>query len=122
MGRGAPPPISSMSARVPFGCPRMLVMSYAALVRLDAVDPGVIEDGSTADLVSGRLIRLGTWTTWRRGARARRTPTPARRSDRFVLPPELTADYEHPASQRVASYLGGVAEARGVASLQQLLS
>src|SRR2546430_6756683 len=79
--------------------PPMLMASYAALVRLDVSQPGAIVDGSTADLVSGRLIRLGTWTTWRRGERSRRRAAPAPRSNRGPVPLELTAEYEHPANE-----------------------
>lgn len=103
--------------------PPMLMASYAALVRLDASQPGAIEDGSTADLVSGRLTRLGPWTAWRRGDRPRRRAAVAPRSaDRMQLPPELVAQYEHPATQRVASYLSGVADVNEIGSLQEVLS
>jgi len=102
--------------------PPMLMASYAALVRLDVSQPGAIADGSTADLVSGRLIRLGTWTAWRRGSRIRRSASTVRRSDRASVPVELTVDYEHPATQRVATYLSGVAELQQIGSLSDLLS
>ncbi|MGA4843458.1 hypothetical protein [Streptomyces sp. G45] len=42
----------------------MLAASCRLLIEADAVDPGVIEDGSAAERVAEHLVGRGVWTTW----------------------------------------------------------
>ncbi|MGH4031912.1 hypothetical protein ACQB60_23605 [Actinomycetota bacterium Odt1-20B] len=44
--------------------PPQLVSSCRLLVAADAVDPGVIEDGSVAESAAAHLVGRGVWTTW----------------------------------------------------------
>jgi hypothetical protein len=44
--------------------PPMLYLSYRGLIECDATDPGLIPDGSLADLAAARLYAQGPWSTW----------------------------------------------------------
>ncbi|MFD3579698.1 hypothetical protein [Streptomyces sp. NPDC058644] len=44
--------------------PPMLAASCRLLVRADAADPGVLQDGSVAENVAEHLVGRGVWTTW----------------------------------------------------------
>ena len=127
-GEPAPPP---PPARSPSGTtwPPMLLPAYRALIALDAVDPGVVVDGSPAELAAANLLVQGMWTSWMplppiapvppgappRPAFDARQPTAV-----GVLPvlgrdPSLieTLQLEDPATARVASYLGALASLEG---------
>lgn len=57
--RGKP---AGESGQVSF--PPMLYLSYRGLIECDATDPGLIPDGSLADLAAARLYAQGPWSTW----------------------------------------------------------
>jgi hypothetical protein len=81
--------------------PPTLRAGYAALVRLDAIAPGTIADGSGAEGVAAGLVARGIWTTWRA-----REPKPVR--------------FDNVVTDRVASYLTQVAEVHGVGRVEAL--
>lgn len=49
----------------PVDWPPMVRPGYAALVRLDALAPGAIAEGSAAQGVGEGLVNHGVWTSWR---------------------------------------------------------
>jgi len=64
--------------------PPMLLASYRALIRMDALDPGAIRDGSLAERIAGNVTVQGIWTTWR--------PIAAESAGERPAPPEQAAE------------------------------
>jgi hypothetical protein len=83
--------------------PPMLVASYAAAIRRDAYEPGVIADGSPAEAFAVHQVVTGIWTSWRQ---------PPEEDATRGLPRALTAD-ELAAAARVLEYVDAVAARRG---------
>ncbi len=85
----------------PVDWPPMLRSGYAALLRLDALAPGTIVDGSAAEGIAAGLVARGTWTTWRA-----REPKPVH--------------FDSVVTDRVASYLSSIAEVHGISRADAL--
>lgn len=85
----------------PVDWPPMMRAGYAALLRLDALAPGAIVDGSAAEGVAAGLVYRGTWTTWRA-----REPEPVH--------------FDSVVTDRVASYLSSIAEVHGISRADAL--
>ncbi|MFD9908911.1 hypothetical protein [Streptomyces sp. NPDC059063] len=89
----------------------MLAASCRLLIEADAVDPGVIEDGSVAENVAEHLVGRGVWTTWLEqerwpgAGRARGGPAPWGADDRAHGGRPLAAD----AVSRVQAYVHEIA-------------
>ena len=81
--------------------PPMVRAGYAALLRLDALAPGAIVDGSAAEGIAAGLVARGTWTTWRA-----REPRPVH--------------FDSVVTDRVASYLSSIAEVNGISRTDAL--
>ncbi|MFG2503086.1 hypothetical protein ACGFSB_33375 [Streptomyces sp. NPDC048441] len=64
----------------PVTSPPMLAASCRLLVRADAADHGILQDGSVAESAAAHLVGRGVWTTWleqeRRQGAARGGPVP----------------------------------------------
>ncbi len=122
-------PVKRQALELDLEWPPMLVVAYAALIRLDAWrHGGVILPGSPAETVAGQLIGDGIWTAWT-AQRPPRSPTRKRRErarsqrQESVLGDELReVEAAGPVTQRVASYLGSVADAEGPSSLDAMLA
>lgn len=74
--------------------PPMLLVSYQALLRMDAEDPGALRDGSVAERIAANLTVEGIWTAWRPVPPDVEEPTagapPAAQPEAAAAPPVAT--------------------------------
>lgn len=68
--------------------PPMLLPSYAALIRLDALKPGTLVAGSVAERAAARLAGTSVWTTWMEPAAGTQGPMQRLRGSDYFAPIE----------------------------------
>lgn len=85
--------------------PPMLRASYAAMIAMDAVEPGAIVDGSIAERVAGTLLERGIWTTW---GPVQRAAPPAPVGARPPAPTSRRAREEDSGDRRATATVGEV--------------
>jgi hypothetical protein len=100
----------------------MLRSSYAAMVKLDAVRPGAILDGSVAERAAAHLVGEGLWTVWTRFDLASEPVAPQVSASIEELP--LVDRLREPdwdvATGRVAEYLAEVVDLQKASDLSEL--